>query len=242
MTTREMATAGTTTLCSRLRRAGIRAGDEVIVPSYGGAAVAAALQHLDAIPVFADIDPRTFCLDPAAVSDAVTARTAAIAPLHLFGHPADMVCLRALTQRSGLLMVECAGEPESVTADVKARQARARFLDARLTGLRTPFVEPGVEHRYEQYVVRVPGNGRPDRDAFAQALRGRGVPCHVPVPVPAHRAPGLQAVPPPVLPHTERAAAESLALPVTATTERRQLLRIASACRSLGGLVREPAC
>ena len=138
MTTPETATVQTT-LCTRLRDAGIGPGDEVIVPSYGGDRVLAALQQLHAVPVFREIDPRTFCLDPAAASAAVGARTVAVAPVHLFGHPADMVCLRALTQRHGLLMVECLGEPQPVTTEVRARQANARFLDARLTGVLTPF-------------------------------------------------------------------------------------------------------
>lgn len=241
MTTVETAAVETPLSC-QLRGAGIGAGDEVIVASYGGDQVLAALHRVGAVPVFVDIDPRTFCLDPAAASDAVSARTAAVVPVHLFGHPADMVCLRALTQQRGLLMVQSPAELPPVTAEVKRRQAHARFLETRLTGVVTPFVEPGVEHRYEQYVVRVPGNGRPDRDVFARALRSRGVACRVPVPIPAHRLPGPRAGASPWLPQTERAAAQCLTLPVTAASDRRHLLRIVAACRALGGLVREPAC
>ena len=62
-------------------------------------------------------------------------------------------------------------------AETVRRQANAAFLSARLHDVVTPSVVPGSGHTYTDYVVRVPGNGRPDRDAFTQALRARGVDC-----------------------------------------------------------------
>lgn len=96
----------------------------------------------------------------------------------------------------------------------------------------------GDGHTYQQYVVRVPGNGRPDRDAFARALRGKGVECRVPVKTPLHRLPEFRRCV--SLPETELAADETLALPVDASLTKRDMQRIVSACNALGGLL-QPA-
>ena len=69
---------------------GLGPGDEVIVPSFSFAATANAVRLVGAEPVFADIEPDSFCLDPAAVAAAITPRTVAIMPVHLYGHPAAM--------------------------------------------------------------------------------------------------------------------------------------------------------
>ncbi|WP_461027211.1 DegT/DnrJ/EryC1/StrS family aminotransferase [Streptomyces sparsus] len=224
---------------TQLTAAGIGRGHEVILPSYGGERAAQAVRDVGAVPVFVDIDPASFCLSPQAVEAAVTDRTAAVVPVHLFGHPADMVCLYALAERHGLRLVETETPLGQVSgAAVRRRQQAAAYLDSRLTGVVTPLVAPGVEHTYEQYVVRVPGNGRPDRDAFRYALRARGVVGRVPIPTPAHRTRDFRAEL--WLPETERAASESLALPVHEDITRRELQRIVSACKALGGLLREP--
>ena len=80
--------SGTSALHLGLLAAGIGPGDEVIVPSFTFAATANAVAMTGATPVFADIEPGTFCLDPDAVSAAVTPRTAGVIPVHLYGHPA----------------------------------------------------------------------------------------------------------------------------------------------------------
>ncbi|GAA3496855.1 hypothetical protein GCM10019016_039560 [Streptomyces prasinosporus] len=72
--------------------------------------------------------------------------------------------------------------------------------------------------------MRVPGNGRPDRDAFARAVRAKGVDCRVPVKTPVHRLPEFRRCV--SLPETERAADETLALPVDASLTRRDMQRI----------------
>lgn len=102
--------SGTAALHLGLLAAGIGAGDEVVVPSFSFAATANAVVLAGAIPVFADIDPRTFCLDPAAAAAAITSRTAALMPVHLYGQPADMTAIRALAGRHGLLIVEDAAQ------------------------------------------------------------------------------------------------------------------------------------
>ncbi|MEU6538693.1 DegT/DnrJ/EryC1/StrS family aminotransferase [Streptomyces sp. NPDC047000] len=218
-----------------LRAAGVGVGDEVVVPAYGNVEVAEAVTLAGGAPVFADIDPVTFCLDPAAVEAAVTPRTAAVVVVHRFGRQADLARLHALGRRFGLLVLQ-QGESEAPYDEVAQRRERAAYLDAKLRGVRAP--DGGDGHTYQQYVVRVPGNGRPDRDAFARALRARGVECGVPVKTPVHRLPEFRRCV--SLPETERAADETLALPVDASLTKRDMQRVVSACNALGGLL-QPA-
>lgn len=218
-----------------LRAAGVGVGDEVIVPAFGHVEVAGAVAQVGAMPVFADVDPVTYCLDPAAVEASVTSRTAAVVVVHCFGRPADVGRLHEVGRRHGLLVCE-QGEPEAPYDEIAQRRERAAFLDGRLRGVRMP--DGGDGHTYQQYVVRVPGNGRPDRDAFARALRGKGVACRVPVKTPLHRLPEFRRCV--SLPETELAADETLALPVDASLTRRDMQRIVSACNALGGLL-QPA-
>ncbi|MFE5136857.1 DegT/DnrJ/EryC1/StrS family aminotransferase [Streptomyces fagopyri] len=218
-----------------LRAAGVKAGDEVIVSAFGNVEVTEAVTQTGASAVFADIDPATYCLDAGAVEAAVTARTAAVVVVHRFGRSADMPRLRDVGQRHGLLILEL-GESEAPYEDIAQRRERAAYLDGRLNGVRTP--AGGDGHTYQQYVVRVPGNGRPDRDAFARAVRARGVECRVPVKTPVHRMPAFRRDV--YLPETERAADETLALPVDAALTKREMQRIVSACNALGGLL-QPA-
>lgn len=215
-----------------LSAAGIGAGDEVIVSAFGNVEVAEAVKLAGVVPVFADIDPRTYCLDVTAVDVAVGVRTAAMIVVHRFGRTADIAGLREVGQRHGLLVLE-QGEPETPYDEVAQRRAHAAYLSSRLRGVRTP--DGGGEHTYQQYVVRVPGNGRPDRDAFARALRAKGVECRVPVKTPVHRMPGFRRDV--CLPETECASDETLSLPVDGSLSKRQMHRIVSACNVLGGLL-----
>ncbi|MFF3500095.1 DegT/DnrJ/EryC1/StrS family aminotransferase [Streptomyces sp. NPDC003247] len=215
-----------------LRAAGVGIGDEVVVPAFGNVEVAEAVTLAGAFPVFADVDPVTYCLDAEAVEHAVTQRTAAVVVVHRFGRPADVTRLHTVGQRHGLLVLQ-QGESEAPYDEVARRRERAAFLDARLRGVRTP--DGGDGHTYQQYVVRVPGNGRPDRDAFARALRTKGVECRVPVKTPLHRLPEFRRCV--TLPQTELAADETLALPVDASLTKRDMQRIVGACNALGGLL-----
>ncbi|MER7920975.1 MULTISPECIES: DegT/DnrJ/EryC1/StrS family aminotransferase [unclassified Streptomyces] len=218
-----------------LRAAGVGVGDEVVVPAFGNVEVAEAVTLAGALPVFADIDPVTYCLDPQAVEAAVTSRTAAVVVVHRFGRRADIGRLHALGQRHELLVLE-QGESGLAPDETAQRRERAAYLDTKLKGVRTP--DGGDGHTYQQYVVRVPGNGRPDRDAFARALRAKGVDCRVPVKTPVHRLPEFRRCV--SLPQTERAADETLALPVDASLTKREMQRVATACNALGGLL-QPA-
>jgi perosamine synthetase len=99
-------TSCTTALSLALHVSGVGPGDEVIVPSLSFIATANAVWHCGANPVFADIDPRTYNLDPAAAERAITPRTKAIMPVHQVGLPADMDAFLELGRRHGVAIVE----------------------------------------------------------------------------------------------------------------------------------------
>jgi dTDP-4-amino-4,6-dideoxygalactose transaminase len=280
--------SGTAALHVALLALGIGPGDEVIVPSFTFAATANTVAMTGATPVFADIEPGSFCLDPEAVSAAISARTSAIMPVHLYGHPAAMDRLQAVAQRHDLAVVEDAAQAHGAAFDGRAvgalgtvaafsfyptknmttaeggmvvtddatlkrtvrllrnqgmdqpyrnelvglncrmtdiaaaigrvqlcklpwwtefRRAVAAALDARLTTVTTPPVDPRVAHAYHQYTVRCG-----DREGLRAHLDGLGVGCGVYYPVPVHRLPPFERQL--HLPETERAASEVLSLPV----------------------------
>ncbi len=99
-------TSCTTALSLALHVSGVGPGDEVVVPSLSFIATANAVWHCGAQPVFADIDPRTYNLDPAAAERAITPRTKAIMPVHQVGLPADMDAFLELGRRHGVAIVE----------------------------------------------------------------------------------------------------------------------------------------
>jgi dTDP-4-amino-4,6-dideoxygalactose transaminase len=98
-----------------LLAAGVGPGQEVIVPSFTFAATANSVALTGATPVFADIDPETFNLDPAAVEAAITDRTVGVMPVHLYGQPADMTRLGELAERRGLQIFEDAAQAHAAT-------------------------------------------------------------------------------------------------------------------------------
>ncbi|MFC1719191.1 DegT/DnrJ/EryC1/StrS family aminotransferase [Candidatus Poribacteria bacterium] len=97
---------GTQALEVALLSAGVQPGDEVIVPAASFIAVASTVCQVGAVPIFVDIDPETFNIDPAAAEAAITARTTAIMAVHNGGLPCDMDSLRYLCQRKSLRLVE----------------------------------------------------------------------------------------------------------------------------------------
>jgi len=97
---------GTDALAIILRALGIGAGDEVITTPLSAAYTALAIVMAGAKPVFADIDPVRLTLDPGAAERAITERTVALLPVHLYGQPADLTALAALAKRKGLVLVE----------------------------------------------------------------------------------------------------------------------------------------
>jgi dTDP-4-amino-4,6-dideoxygalactose transaminase len=97
---------GTDALCLALRAANIGPGDEVILPALASGFTALAVSMTGATPVFVDVDERCLTLDPLALEDVITKRTAAIVPVHLYGCPADMEAILALARRHDLFVLE----------------------------------------------------------------------------------------------------------------------------------------
>src|SRR3954471_24064820 len=102
--------SGTAALTIASLAAGVRPGDEVIVPAHTFIASALGLSHAGAVPVFCDVDPGTGLIDPAAAESAVSERTAAILAVHLYGQMCDMDALGAVARSHGLLVLEDAAQ------------------------------------------------------------------------------------------------------------------------------------
>ena len=115
--------SGTDALHLALRAAGVGPGDEVITPSFTFIAAAEAVSYVGARPVFADIDPATYNLDPAACEAAIGPATRAVVAVHLFGQTADLAAIEAICKRRGLILIEdCA---QAIGADFDGRRAGA---------------------------------------------------------------------------------------------------------------------
>jgi perosamine synthetase len=114
--------SGTAGLHLGLLAAGVGPGDEVIVPSFTFAATGNSVALTGATPVFVDIEPDTFSLDPVAVEAAITSKTRGIMPVHLYGHPARMHELQAIATKHGVALYE------------DAAQAHGAMLDGRPVG------------------------------------------------------------------------------------------------------------
>ena len=117
----------TSGLVAAMGAIGLEPGDEVIVTPWTMVATATAILHWNSIPVFADIDPETFNIDPIAVEAAITPRTRAIAAVDIFGQSADLPALRAIADRHGLKIITDTaqapgaflnGVPAGTTADI----------------------------------------------------------------------------------------------------------------------------
>ncbi len=106
---------GTAALHIALLAARIGVGDEVIVPAFTMAASWMAVMYTGAKPVFVDVDPDIYTLDPGKVEAAITPRTKAIMPVHIYGHPADMDPIMAFAKKHHLLVIEDAAEAHGAT-------------------------------------------------------------------------------------------------------------------------------
>lgn len=101
---------GTVALHLALLTLGVGLGDEVIVPSLTYVATANAVRYCGAEPVFVDVDPKTWCINAPGIDEAVTKKTKAIIPVHLYGHPAEMDEINRIAKSRGLWVVEDAAE------------------------------------------------------------------------------------------------------------------------------------
>ncbi|MEI6267278.1 MAG: DegT/DnrJ/EryC1/StrS family aminotransferase [Methylococcaceae bacterium] len=111
---------GTSALHLALLAAGIGANDEVITVPFTFVATVAAIYYTGAKPVFVDIDPRTFTIDVKAIESAITDKTKAIIPVHLYGQPADMDPILEIAKRHGLVVIEDAAQAHG--AEYKGRR------------------------------------------------------------------------------------------------------------------------
>ncbi|KAA9152729.1 DegT/DnrJ/EryC1/StrS family aminotransferase [Microbacterium lushaniae] len=109
--------SGTSGLHLGLLAAGVGPGDEVIVPSFTFAATGNSVALTGGSPVFADIEPETFTLDPVAVEAAITDKTKGILAVHLYGHPARMRELREIADRHGIALYEDAAQAHGAALD-----------------------------------------------------------------------------------------------------------------------------
>jgi dTDP-4-amino-4,6-dideoxygalactose transaminase len=112
---------GTSALHLALLAAGVGPGDEVITVPFTFVATVSAIEYTGATPVFVDIDPHSFTMDVSAIEAAITERTKAILPVHLYGHPADMDPILDIARRHGLIVIEDACQAHG--AEYKGRRA-----------------------------------------------------------------------------------------------------------------------
>ena len=109
---------GTDAIELALRAVEVRPDDEVIMPANTFIATAEAASRIGAVPVFVDVDPDQLLIDPAAVESAITARTRAIVPVHLFGQTAPMDAITPIAERHGLVIVEDAAQAQGASSTV----------------------------------------------------------------------------------------------------------------------------
>jgi dTDP-4-amino-4,6-dideoxygalactose transaminase len=104
----------------------VQPGDEVVVPSFTFFATASAVSRLGAEPVFVDIDPETYNMDPQSLADSITSRTRAIIPVHLFGQCASMDAINEIASRQGIPVIEDAAQ--AIGAEWSGRRAGSMGL------------------------------------------------------------------------------------------------------------------
>jgi dTDP-4-amino-4,6-dideoxygalactose transaminase len=115
--------SGTDALHLALIAEGIGAGDEVITTAFTFIATAEAIKYVDATPVFVDMDPKTFNISPVAIEQAITPKTKAVMPVHLFGQPADMAGIAKICSKHNLKLIEdCC---QSFGASINGKQTGA---------------------------------------------------------------------------------------------------------------------
>ncbi|MGI9183803.1 MAG: DegT/DnrJ/EryC1/StrS family aminotransferase [Solirubrobacteraceae bacterium] len=177
--------SGTAGLHLALRAAGVRDGDEVVTSPFSFVASANSILYERARPVFADIDPLTFNLDPEAAAAAVTERTTALLPVHIFGYPADL----AAFERLGLPIVEDACEAlGAIHADGVAVGGRGHpavfgfYPNKQLTtgeGGMVCFADPALKERIdsERNQGRAPDMGWLDHDRLGFNYRLPDIAC-----------------------------------------------------------------
>ncbi|MBC8234353.1 DegT/DnrJ/EryC1/StrS family aminotransferase [bacterium] len=134
--------SGTSAIHIGVRGVGVSAGDEVLVSAYSYGAAPATVFHQNAIPVFVDIDPKTFTIDPTKIEERITGRTKAIMPVHIFGLTADMDPINEIAAKHDLKVVTDAAQ--AAGSEYKGRKAGA-IEDAAGFSLNPTKNLPGIE-------------------------------------------------------------------------------------------------
>jgi perosamine synthetase len=183
--------SGTAGLHLALRAAGVGEGDEVLTSPFSFVASANAALYERARPVFADIDPVTLNLDPAAAAAAITERTRALLPVHIFGYPADMPAFERLARQHGLAIVEDACEAlGALHADGVAVGGRGHpaafgfYANKQLTtgeGGMVALADPALKQRIdsERNQGRAPDMGWLDHDRLGYNYRLSDIACAI---------------------------------------------------------------
>jgi dTDP-4-amino-4,6-dideoxygalactose transaminase len=168
--------SGTTGLHLACRIAGIGAGDEVITSPYSFVASANCFMYEGADPVFADIDPRTFNLDPEAVEAAITEKTRAIVAVDIFGYPCELDELLAICERHGLTLIQ--DSAEALGAEYKGRRLGSHghmavfafYPNKQMTTAEGGAVTTGSAEQLE-LLVSLRNQGRADTDGWLDHSR-----------------------------------------------------------------------
>ena len=232
--------SGTDALLLPLMALDLEPRDEVIAPAFTFFATAGTIHNAGGTPVFVDIEPGTFNLDPAAVEAAITPRTRAIVPVHLYGQMAALERLRKLRLHGGAKQyhhdevgtnsrldslqaaVLLAKLPHLASWSATRREHAAYYTRALadLPAVRPPAVDPVNEHIFHQYTLRVER-----RDELQAHLKRQGIGSAIYYPVPLHLQPCFSHLGyrPGRLPESERASREVLSLPVYPELTRGQL-------------------
>jgi len=205
-------------------------GDEVITTPFTFVATAGSISRLKARPVFVDIDPATYNLNAKQLESAITNRTKAIIPVHLFGLPAAMEPISQIAHVHGIPIIEDAAQ--SIGARYSDSQGQTRSVgnigdfgcfsffpsknlggsgDGGLMWVGLPHVPTGAEHVYNQYVIRAE-----ERDQLRNHLRASGIPAEIYYPFPLHLQPAFEYLNhrAGAFPQAEMACRHVLALPI----------------------------
>ena len=168
--------SGTGGLHLACRVAGLGPGDEVITSPYSFVASANCFMYEGATPVFADIDPRTFNMDPAAVEAAVTEKTRAVVAVDIFGYPCELDEIRAICERHGLLLIE--DSAQALGAEYKGRRLGSHghmavfafYANKQMTTGEGGIVTTGSAEQFE-LLVSLRNQGRADTDGWLDHSR-----------------------------------------------------------------------
>jgi len=115
---------GTDALQIAMMAAGLQPGDEVITPSFTFIATAEVIALLNLKPIFVDVDPQTYCIDPGKIEAAITPKTKAIVPVHLYGHVCDMDAIMEIADKHQLLVIE--DNAQAIGADYTSKDGSVK--------------------------------------------------------------------------------------------------------------------